>query len=66
MPLPGTIVVIFNLNEKGVGEICVKGRHVFMGYLNNEKATMECFDSQGFYHTGDSGSINPLTGDLEL
>jgi long-chain-fatty-acid--CoA ligase ACSBG len=37
-----------------------------MGYLNNEKATMDCFDSQGFYHTGDSGYFDAETGDLAL
>lgn len=36
-----------------------------MGYLNNEKATIECFDSEGFYHTGDRGYILP-SGDLQL
>lgn len=44
----------------------MKGRHVFMGYLNNENATMDCFDSQGFYHTGDLGYFDPETGDLAL
>jgi long-subunit acyl-CoA synthetase (AMP-forming) len=38
--LPGTQIKISNLNEKGEGEICVKGRNVFMGYLNNEQATL--------------------------
>lgn len=52
-PLPGTQLKIHDVNEKGVGEICVKGRNVFMGYLNNEEATMDAFDEQGFYHTGD-------------
>ena len=42
--LPGTDLKIYNANEKGVGEICIKGRNVFMGYLDNEKATFDCFD----------------------
>ena len=33
--LPGTSIKIFNPDESGVGEICIRGRHVFMGYLNN-------------------------------
>lgn len=26
------------------GEICYRGRHIFMGYYKNEKATKETFD----------------------
>ena len=34
-PLPGSDIKIFNPDEQGVGEICIRGRHVFMGYLKN-------------------------------
>ena len=57
-PIAGTDVLIFNPNEDGEGEICVRGRHVFMGYLNNEKATWDVFDSQGYFHTGDTGILD--------
>jgi long-chain-fatty-acid--CoA ligase ACSBG len=33
--IPGSHIKIFNPDELGVGEICVKGRNVFMGYLDN-------------------------------
>lgn len=44
------------LNEPG--EIWAKGPQVVMGYLNNEKASRETFDKDGFLHTGDIGSID--------
>ena len=37
-----------------------------MGYLNNDQATEACFDSEGFYHTGDRGYLDPKTGNLNL
>lgn len=60
MLLPSTVVKIIDpqgkelgLNESG--EILAKGPQVAMGYLDNEKATMQTFDAEGFLHTGDFG-----------
>lgn len=43
-PVPGCEFKIDNPNEKGDGEICMKGRYIMMGYLKNEKATVETID----------------------
>jgi len=56
--LPGTQCKILNKDNDGVGEICLRGRHRFMGYWKNEEATKESIDNKAFLHTGDQGYIN--------
>lgn len=40
------------------GEVCMRGRHVFAGYLGDPAATAEALDGDGWLHSGDVGQID--------
>ena len=40
------------------GEIVAKGPNIMKGYWNNDSATQEAIDSDGWYHTGDVGRFD--------
>lgn len=50
--------MLYQQSKDGTGEICIWGRHVFMGYLEMEDATMEAIDEEGWLHTGDLGRVD--------
>ncbi len=58
-PIPGSEAKIINADETtGVGEICVKGDMVMLGYYNNPEETAKVIDEEGFFHTGDLGYVD--------
>ena len=52
-PIPGCTIRI-----APDGEVLVKGHMVFQGYWNNEAATKEMIDEDGWLHTGDIGALD--------
>lgn len=52
-PIPGVTVRIAE-----DGEVLIKGPNIFAGYWNNEAATSESIDADGWFHSGDLGSLD--------
>ena len=56
-PLDGVEVIIHNPDQKGIGEVCVKGPIVMKGYYNRPDETVAVF-CDGMFHTGDLGYLD--------
>ncbi len=55
---PSLDVKIVEPNEEGIGELVAKGPSIMLGYYNNEEATKEAIDEEGWLHTGDLARID--------
>ena len=61
--LPGIEVACFDGDNRPVatgeaGEVVVRGYNVMQAYLDDETATREAIDAQGWFHTGDIGVLD--------
>ncbi|NLO37432.1 MAG: AMP-binding protein [Clostridiaceae bacterium] len=58
LALPGVEIRVVDKDENGIGEIIGKGPNVMLGYYENDEATQEVMDADGFFHTGDLGYLD--------
>lgn len=52
-PRTNTVVAV-----EAVGEVCIRGYSVMLGYNDNPEATAAAIDAEGWLHTGDLGALD--------
>jgi len=55
---PGVDMKILNPDERGVGEVIIKGSMVMLGYYNMPEETAASFTPDGYLKTGDLGYLD--------
>jgi fatty-acyl-CoA synthase len=63
LPLPGIELRVVDENHREVprgeiGEIAIRGKTVFLGYLNRPEETARVLDGEGWLYTGDLASMD--------
>ena len=53
----GRPILGVSIKLSGEDEILAKGPNVMIGYYRNPEATLRAIDSEGWFHTGDTGEI---------
>ena len=70
LPLPGVECRIWSAGREAPpgadGEIQLRGPQVFSGYWHDAAATAAAFTPDGWFRTGDIGTVDPLTGHLVI
>lgn len=56
--ISGVETKIVNEIAPGEGELCFRGRNMFMGYLADPEECAKAIDDQGFVHSGDIGRVD--------
>ncbi|MEN8905705.1 MAG: AMP-binding protein [Clostridiales bacterium] len=57
-PINEVEVKIDDPDEDGIGELLTKGKNVMLGYYENQDATDEAIDDDGWFRTGDLANID--------
>lgn len=59
MPVDRMEVKILSSDPENIpGEIVTRGTNVMLGYYKNEEVTQRTIDNEGYYHTGDLGTLS--------
>lgn len=51
-----------DVTATGTGQLCIKGPTVIRGYFENDNATKDSFNSEGYFKTGDIVKVDSITG----